>query len=324
VRLPHDWAIEGPFDAKYGASTGGLPVAGTGWYRKTFTLTESARGREFTIVFDGAMSNAHVWLNGQELGSRPYGYSSFFFDLTGKLRFGAEANVLAVRLTPEERASRFYPGAGIYRNVWLDVTDPVHVSEWGTYVTTPLASPAQASVHVTTQVENRGAQPVRVTLRTSIEDAAGKSIVQRSDDTTIPVSGTQTVNGELVVTRPQLWDVNRDIDRPSLYSMVTEVMQGSRVLDRYVTPFGIRSIVFDKDHGFQLNGRQVKLQGVCLHSDLGALGMAVNRRAIERELEILKAAGVNAIRTSHNPPSPEMLDAADRLGFLVIDETFDM
>jgi beta-galactosidase len=320
VRLPHDWAIEGPFDAKYGASTGGLPVAGTGWYRKTFTLPESARGREFTLMFDGAMSNAHVWLNGQELGSRPYGYSSFFFDLTGKLRFGAEANVLAVRLMPEERASRFYPGAGIYRNVWLDVTDPVHVSEWGTYVTTPLASQAQSSVHVTTQVENRGAQPARITLRTSIEDAAGKSIVQRSDDTTIAASGTQTVNGELAVMRPQLWDV----DRPSLYSLVTEVVQGSRVLDRYVTPFGIRSIVFDKDHGFQLNGRQVKLQGVCLHSDLGALGMAVNRRAIERELEILKAAGVNAIRTSHNPPSPEMLEAADRLGFLVIDETFDM
>src|SRR5580692_2901145 len=132
VQLPHGWAIEGPFDAKYGASTGGLPVAGVGWYRKTFTLPDSARGREFTIMFDGAMSNARVWLNGQELGSRPYGYSSFYFDITGKVRFGSEANVLAVRLTPEERASRFYPGAGIYRNVWLDVTDPIHVSEWGT------------------------------------------------------------------------------------------------------------------------------------------------------------------------------------------------
>ena len=140
VRLPHDWAIEGPFDPKYGASTGGLPVAGTGWYRKTFTLPESSLGREFTILFDGAMSNAHVWLNGQELGSRPYGYSSFYFDLTGKLLFGNRANVLAVRLTPEERASRFYPGAGIYRDVWLDVTGPVRVSEWGTYVTTPQAT----------------------------------------------------------------------------------------------------------------------------------------------------------------------------------------
>ncbi len=320
VRLPHDWAIEGPFDAKYGATTGGLPVAGTGWYRKTFTLPESARSREFTIMFDGAMSNAHVWLNGQELGARPYGYSSFFFDLTGKLRFGAEANVLAVRLTPEERASRFYPGAGIYRNVWLDVTDPVHVSEWGTCVTTPVVSDAQASVHVATQIENRGAQPARITLRTSIEDAGGKSVVQSSIDATIPAGGSQTVNAEVAVAQPQLWD----IDRPSLYHLVTEVMQGSRVLDRYVTPFGIRSIAFTKDHGFQLNGRQVKLQGVCLHSDLGALGMAVNRRAIERELEILKAAGVNAIRTSHNPPSPELLETADRLGFLVIDETFDM
>jgi len=320
VQLPHDWAIEGPFDAKYGSSTGGLPVSGTGWYRKTFTLPESARGREFTIMFDGAMSNAHVWLNGQELGSRPYGYSSFFFDITARLRFGSAANVLAVRLTPEDRASRFYPGAGIYRNVWLDVTDPVRVAEWGTYVTAPQATEAQATVQVKTEVQNASAQEARVTLRTSLMDASGRQVAQHSDDAIVPAGGTQTVSTALTVARPQRWD----IERPYLYNLVTEVMQGSRTLDRYVTPFGIRSIAFNKDHGFQLNGKQVKLQGVCLHSDLGALGMAVNRRAIERELEILKAAGVNAIRTSHNPPSPELLETADRLGFLVIDETFDM
>ncbi len=320
VRLPHDWAIEGPFDAKYGSSTGGLPVSGTGWYRKTFTLPESARARQFTIMFDGAMSNARVWLNGQELGSRPYGYSSFFFDITGKLRFGGEANVLAVRLTPEERASRFYPGAGIYRNVWLDVTDPIHVSEWGTFVTTPIAAESLSVVNVAAEVRNDTAQDVRISLRTSVVDSSGKQVAQHSDDMAIPSLGARTVSTELTVERPQLWNV----DRPYQYDLVTEVVQGSRTLDRYVTPFGIRSIAFNKDHGFQLNGRQVKLQGVCLHSDLGALGMAVNRRAIERELEILKAAGVNAIRTSHNPPSPELLDTTDRLGFLVIDETFDM
>lgn len=320
LNLPHDWAIEGPFDPKYGASTGGLPVAGTGWYRKTFTLPETARRRAITIMFDGAMANAHVWLNGQELGSRPYGYSSFYFDLTGKVRFGADANVIAVRLTPEERASRFYPGAGIYRNVWLDVTDPVHVSEWGTNVTTPSVTAAKATVRVATQVENRGAQTVQATIRTSILDADGKQIAVRNADAAIPGGGGQNITGELAVPRPRLWDVAN----PYLYSVITEVVQGSRVMDRYVTPFGIRSIAFSKEHGLELNSRQIKFQGVCLHSDLGALGMAVNRRAIERELQILKGAGVNAIRTSHNPPSPELLEYADKLGFLVIDETFDM
>ncbi len=320
LSLPHDWAIEGPFDAKYGSSTGGLPVAGTGWYRKTFTLPESARGREITIMFDGAMANAHVWLNGQELGQRPYGYSSFFFDLNGKLHFGDGPNVIAVRLTPEDRASRFYPGAGIYRNVWLDVTDPVHVSEWGTYVTTPQVSDAQASVQVKTEVQNRSAQPASVTLRTSVMDASGKQVAQQSGGSSVPANGEQSISTTLTVARPQRWD----LDRPYLYNLVTEVLAGSRVLDRYVTPFGIRTIAFTKERGFELNGKPVKLQGVCLHSDLGPLGMAVNRRAIEREFEILKAAGVNAIRTSHNPPSPEFLDAADRLGLVVLDETFDM
>lgn len=320
VQLPHDWAIEGPFEEKNGSSTGGLPVAGTGWYRKTFTLPETARGREITILFDGAMSNARVWLNGQELGSRPYGYSSFYFDLTGKLRFGAEANALAVKLAPEERASRFYPGAGIYRNVWLDVTDPVHVSEWGTYVTAPIASDKLSAINVTTEISNNTAQDARVTLRTSVLDAAGKQVIQRSDNATVPAGKPLSAAVELTLQNPQLWK----LDRPYLYNIVSEVLEGARVVDRYVTPFGIRAIAFNKERGFQLNGRQVKLQGVCLHSDLGPLGMAVNRRAIEREFEILKAAGVNAIRTSHNPPSPEFLDAADQLGLLVIDETFDM
>ncbi len=174
VRLPHDWAIEGPFDVKNGVATGGLPVAGTGWYRKTFTLPEAAKDRTITVLFDGAMANARVWLNGQELGSRPYGYSSFFFDLTGKLRFGNQANVIAVELTPEARASRFYPGAGIYRNVWLDVKGPVYVSEWGTYVTTPQVTEAQGIVQIKTEVHNRNTQPARVTLRTSVLDANGK------------------------------------------------------------------------------------------------------------------------------------------------------
>jgi beta-galactosidase len=321
VRLPHDWAIEGPFDPNGNPHTGALPISGTGWYRKSFTLPAAAKGRYFWIEFDGAMSNSRVWINGHDLGGRPYGYSSFGFDLTSYLNFGAEPNVLAVRLTPEDRSSRWYPGAGIYRNVWLDVTGPVHVAHWGTYVTTPEVSAEKASVSVKVEVRNQSGAAASVTIRNSVVDAAGKSVATASGAASIPANGTQTVPASLAVTRPHRWDMND----PYLYSLVTEVAGANRkVVDRYVTPIGIRSIAFDKAKGFLLNGRAVKLQGVCDHSDLGALGMAVNRRATERQLQILQAAGVNAIRTSHNPPSPELLEYCDRLGLVVMDEAFDM
>jgi beta-galactosidase len=320
LRLPHDWAIEGPFDSKQNPTTGALPIFGTGWYRKAFTLPETAKGQSIGVMFDGAMSNAHVWLNGHELGNRPYGYSSFFFDLTPYLSYGAGVNVLAVRLTPEDGSSRWYPGAGIYRNVWLDITAPVHVATWGTYVTTPEVSADKAAVSVRTDLRNDGKDAATVTLSTAILDASGAAVARTAADTAIPASGSQIVTASLTVTRPQRWD----IDHPYLYSVVSEIKQGTRVLDRYVTPMGIRSIAFDKEKGFLLNGRAVKLQGVCDHHDLGALGAAVNRRAIERQLQILKAAGVNAMRTSHNPPSPELLDLCDRMGLVVMDESFDM
>ena len=320
VRLPHDWAIEGPFDPKLNPHTGALPISGTGWYRKAFTLPSNARGRYFSIEFDGAMSNSKVWLNGQELGGRPYGYSSFELDLTPHLKFGGAPNVLAVRLTPEDHSSRWYPGAGIYRNVWLTATGPVHVAHWGTYVTTPQVTDAQATVAVKVEIRNRGGQPAKVTLRTTVLDPSGKIVASNGTDGAIPANGTQTIAASLTVNEPQRWDV----DHPHLYTLVTEVLDGKRVADRYTTPFGIRAIAFDKAQGFLLNGRRLKLQGVCLHSDLGALGAAVNRRATERQLEIMKAGGVNAIRTSHNPPSPELLEFADRLGLLVMDESFDM
>jgi beta-galactosidase len=320
LRLPHDWAIEGPFDPKLNPHTGALPISGTGWYRKSFTLPASAKGRYFSIEFDGAMSNARVWLNGQELGGRPYGYSSFALDLTPHLHFGTEPNVLAVRLTPEERSSRWYPGAGIYRNVWLEITGPVHVAHWGTYVTTPEVADDKASVSVKTEVRNRNAEPASISLHTSLLDAAGKSVASGDEKAQIPAHGFVVVPATLSVTRPQRWD----IDHPTLYTLVSEVRDGARVLDRYTTPFGIRTVAFDKQKGFLLNGRATKLQGVCLHHDLGALGAAVNRRATERQLQIMKAAGVNAIRTSHNPPSPELLGYCDRLGLVVMDEAFDM
>ncbi len=321
VRLPHDWAIEGPFDSKLNPHTGALPIFGTGWYRKTFTLPATAKGRFFGIEFDGAMSNARVWLNGQDLGGRPYGYIGFAFDLTPYLKFGGEENVLAVRLTPEDRSSRWYPGAGLYRNVWLDVTGPLHVARWGTYVTTPQVTDEKGTVAVKTEVRNRTGQEAKIVLQTSVLDASGKVVARTADNAAIPAGGAQTVSSSLTVDRPQRWDV----DRPYLYSLVSEVLDANkRVVDRYVTPFGIRTIAFDKAKGFLLNGRQMKLQGVCDHHDLGALGAAVNRRATERQLQILKAAGVNAMRTSHNPPSPELLEYCDRLGLVVMDEAFDM
>ncbi|MBZ5729106.1 MAG: DUF4982 domain-containing protein [Acidobacteriia bacterium] len=316
LTLPHDWAIEGPFDPRISAHTGGLPISGTGWYRKHFTVTERSYRR--TVEFDGAMSNAHVWLNGKELGERPYGYSSFAFDLTPYLSEGD--NVLAVRLTPEEQSSRWYPGAGIYRNMWLTETGPVYVAHWGTYVTTPAVTAGKATVAIATEIENQGPAAAAIRLTTTILDAAGKRVAQVTSDGSAAVGGKQTISQKMEVGDPRRWD----IDSPYLYRAVTEVKEGGKVVDRYTTPFGIRTIEFDREKGFLLNGRYRKLQGVCNHHDLGALGAAVNARATERQLQIMRSMGVNAIRTSHNPPSPELLEAADRLGLLVMDEAFDM
>jgi beta-galactosidase len=317
--LPHDWAIEGPFDSKYDARCGGLPFYGIAWYRKRFTLPATVKGRYLSIEFDGVMSNSRVWLNGKELGSRPYGYIGFAFDLTGALRYGDE-NVLAVRVAPEDRSSRWYPGAGIYRNVWLDITGAVHVARWGTFLTTPEVTGEKAGVAIKTEIRNRGSAPERIVLETSIIDAAGKDAGRDETSATAPGGGRITVEQKAVVARPQRWDV----DRPYLYKLVSVVKSGGKVLDRYVTPFGIRTVEIGKDKGFLLNGRRLKLKGVCLHHDLGALGAAVNRRATERQLQIMKAMGANAIRTSHNPPSPEQLEFCDRLGLVVMDEAFDM
>ncbi|HVP49377.1 MAG TPA: beta-galactosidase GalB [Bryobacteraceae bacterium] len=317
--LPHDWAIEGPFDSKYNPETGGLPICGIAWYRKHFAVPADERGKFYSVMFDGAMSNSTVWLNGHKLGGRPYGYSSFELDLTPYLNFGQE-NVIAVRLAPEDASSRWYPGAGIYRNVWLVTTGPVHVVDWGTYVTTPEVLSVRATIAVRSEIRNRNAQAAQVTVETVILDAAGKQVGRQSDDSTIPAGQTSTLKQTLLVPNPLLWDV----DRPYLYRAVTTVKDATGEVDRYVTPFGIRTIEFNREKGFLLNGRHLKIHGVCNHHDLGALGAAVNRRAIERQLQIMKAMGANAIRTSHNPPAPVLLNLCDHLGLLVIDEAFDM
>ena len=305
--IPHDWAIEGPFDEKNGPGSGALPSFGVAWYRKHFTLPMKAAGRHVEVLFDGAMANGRIWLNGHELGSRPYGYSSFGFDLTPHLRADGD-NVLAIRLAPEKDSSRWYPGAGLYRHVWLDVTDAVHVARWGVFVSTPHVSDDEAAVVVRTEVANPGTQGARLTVETVVTDPAGGEVARATAPLTGVGAGASAIaESSLTVRHPVRWD----IDRPALYQASSIVRDGSRALDRTVTRFGIRTIAFSPTDGFALNGRRLKFQGVCLHHDLGALGTAVNRRAIERQLQTMKAMGANAIRTSHNPPAPELLELAE-------------
>ena len=317
--LPHDWSIEGAFSEKHPAGTGGgaLP-GGVGWYRKTFTVPATAKGKLIFIEFDGVYRNSEVWINGHYLGKRPYGYSTFEYELTPHLVYGAQPNVIAVKVDNSQQPnSRWYSGSGIYRNVWLTTLEPVHVAHWGTYVTTPEVSEQSATVVVKTNVSNRSESSAAVDLTTSIVNAEGR-VVTKLTEKGIGLNGE--VGQTLKVSVPMLWSD----ERPYLYKVVSELRQNGRVADRYETPLGIRTFRFDVNKGFFLNGKPVKIRGVCNHHDLGSLGAAVNTRAIERQLEILKAMGVNGLRTSHNPPAPELLDLTDRMGFIVMDEAFDV
>ncbi|HKJ89954.1 MAG TPA: beta-galactosidase GalB [Oceanipulchritudo sp.] len=318
LTLPHDWAIEGPFSPEYNARTGGLPVHGTGWYRKHFEFPGSAEGKRVSLDFDGAMANATVWLNGQLVGHRPNGYVGFRVDLTPHLEPGAE-NVVAVRLTPEDFSSRWYPGAGLYRNTWLEVDHPVHVAQWGTFITTPEVSTASARVNIQTEIENASAKSKPVRLRTTLLGPAGRELAVLEDTVRAAAGKTTVLDQSTTLKNPRLWD----LETPHLHAAVSEIIENDRVVDRFTTSFGIRRIEYGADFGLKLNGRQVRMNGVCLHHDLGPLGAAVNARATERQLEIMQAMGANAIRTSHNPPSPEQVYACDRMGILVQLEAFD-
>jgi beta-galactosidase len=320
LRVPHDWAIEGPFDVKYNARCGGLPFHGVGWYRKTFRLPESDRGKHISVEFDGAMYNAEVWLNGAKVGHRPFGYIGFTCDLTPHLKFGDQRNTIAVRLAPEDLSSRWYPGAGIYRNVWLDVRSPLHIAHWGTYITTPDVTEQSATVRIELTVQNAEQTLANATLETLLRDAAGNEVACATTRIECESNAKHTCHQTLKVDTPRRWDVTD----PHLYHTITRIIQDQTELDRSVTHFGIRTVEYDAKTGFKLNGRSLKFKGVCLHHDLGPLGAAVNRRATLRQLEIMKSMGVNAIRTSHNPPSPEQLEFCDRLGLLVMDESFDV
>jgi beta-galactosidase len=325
IDLPHDWAIEGPFSDTLENNTGLLPWKGIGWYRKHFTLSESEKDKRIYIDFDGAMANAKVWLNGKFVGEWPYGYTSFRLDLTPYVSFGKE-NVIAVRLDTKNWDSRWYPGAGLYRNVWLIKTSQVHIAHNGVFCTTPEVNKGRAIVSILAEVENHKGEPAPVTIEahaykldsTGIQSVA---IFGSSFGSTATIEGNKTheFRKEIVLTQPLLWN----IDDPQLYRIVVVVKQDNEIMDKYGVNIGLRTIEFTAKDGFYLNGRKVDIKGVCMHHDQGALGTAFNTRAAERQLEILKEMGCNAIRTSHNPPSPELLDICDKMGFLVEDEAFD-
>ncbi|HEY0722696.1 MAG TPA: glycoside hydrolase family 2 TIM barrel-domain containing protein, partial [Pyrinomonadaceae bacterium] len=320
--LPHDWSIEGEFSENAPSGTGGgaLP-GGLGWYRKTFTVPLTAKGKLVFVEFDGVYRNSEVWINGHYLGKRPYGYISFAYELTPHLIYGGGQNVIAVKVDNSQQPnSRWYSGSGIYRNVWLTTLDPVHVEQWGTYVTTPEVTTQSATVVIKTKVSNGSNSGAPVNLTTIIVDASGREVARSVAKEAAAKGAHAEVSQTLKVSSPMLWS---DV-RPYVYKVISQLQQGARIVDRYETPLGLRSFRFDVSKGFFLNGKPVKIRGVCNHHDLGSLGAAVNTRAIERQLEMLKEMGVNAIRTSHNPPAPELLDLTDKMGFIVMDEAFDM
>jgi len=310
---------EGPFDPRSpGGSGNGYLNGGVGWYRKTFTPPASAASRRVRLEFEGVYMNSEVWLNGEKIGGRPYGYSTFELDLTPHLLAG-KPNTIAVRVYVPQPSSRWYSGAGIYRHVWLTTLDPIHVAQWGTVVTTPAVTDASAQVRVQSTVTNESPSNADVDVDTVVIDRARREVARSRARVSIPAGQSTPVDAMLTVPRPHRWSIGD----PYLYSVSTQVRIGGRGADSELTPFGIRTIEFTPEGGFLLNGTKVPLQGVCLHHDLGPLGAAAFDRAIERQLEIMKRLGVNAIRTSHNPPAPALLDFADRLGFVVMDEAFD-
>ncbi len=319
--LPHDWGIEGPFDQDLPGETAKLPWFGVAWYRKTFALPASDSAKRIVLQIDGAMSYAAVWCNGKWVGGWPYGYATWQLDLTPYLEFG-KPNTLAIRIDNPEESSRWYPGGGIYRNVWLIKTAPVHVAQWSTCVTTPKVSRSSADVHLASSIVNQSpkAANVRVATQVFLEGAMDQPVAtSKPEMIKLQPDGSADYAADFRINCPQLWDVAS----PKRYVAVVMIQQDGEIVERLETPFGIRTMEFDADKGFILNGKLVELQGVCLHHDLGALGTAYNVRASERQLEIMKEMGVNAIRTAHNPPAPEFLDLCDRMGLLVLDELTD-
>lgn len=324
--IPHDWTIEdipgttSPFDSTVvnGVSSG-FTRGGIGWYRKYFIVDKSQIGKKFYLRFDGVYMNTDVWVNEQHVGNQYYGYSTFGYDITEFIKPG-ETNLVAVQVKTETVTSRWYSGSGIYRHVWLVTTSPLHLDNYGTVITTPLVSEQNADVSITSTLVNHTDKDTKAIIKQKILDKDKKIVVQGEKGCMVKKGEKIAVSQNLAVEQPLLWS----IDSPNLYSLVTEVMQDGDIVDCTEETFGIRSIQFDAERGFLLNGKELKLKGGCIHHDNGPLGAMAFDRAEERKVELHKAAGFNALRMAHNPPSPALLDACDRLGMLVINEAFDV
>lgn len=332
VNVPHDWAIKGPFNAPgVSGGMGRLPSNGVGWYRRNVTFDAADKSKSVFLDIDGAMSYAAVWLNGHLVGGWPYGYASFRLDLTPYIvADGSSVNTLAIRLDNAVQNSRWYPGAGIYRNIWLVKVDPVHVGQYGTFITTPTVSADSATANIAVEVENKGTASRQVDILTEVHvfdpstRKAAKDAVATFPKATVnvPAGGSASANGSVTVSNPLLWGPPPE-QKPNLYVAVTTVSVNGTVIDTYETRFGVRTVVYDANTGLSVNGRHVRVQGTNNHHDQGALGSAFHMRAAERQLDMLQDLGCNALRTSHNPPAPEFVDLADEKGFLVFDEIFD-
>lgn len=332
IDLPHDWAINGPFytenEPLVGGGMGRLPVQGVAWYRKKITISKADAGKSIFLEVDGAMSYAMVWVNGQLAGGWPNGYTSWRVDLTPYLKNGRE-NLLAIRLDNPLNSSRWYPGGGIYRNVWLTKVSPIHVGQWGTFVKTTAVSAKSAKIHVAINIDNQFSKDQPVTIKTAIYNLSrdgkkiGLPVVQLLPKKVNAKKGqTSHISDSVTLKNPKRW-FPLPSNNQHRYLAVTSLIVNDKVIDVYETPFGIRDVKFDPAIGVLVNGQRIKINGVNQHSDLGALGMAYHERAAERQLEMLAEMGCNAIRMAHNPPTPELLDLTDRMGFLVIDEIFD-
>lgn len=352
VDLPHDWSIEdlpgqnetpasatnspapnggrgrprpnfpiaGPFSpGSPGAAATGYTIGGTGWYRKHFVLDPQTSGKHVAIQFDGVYMDSDIWLNGHHLGNHPYGYTAFAYDLTEALNPPGQQNVLVVRVRNLGRNSRWYSGSGIYRHVVLQIADPLRIGQWGTYVTTPQVTKEKATVKIVTSLENGQKAETPISLRIKLLGPTGKTLQTSETNLQVTAGGHSEIPLALELKSPPLWS----IESPALCQAKVDILVAGTIVDSATTTFGIRDIKFSVQDGFTLNGKPIKLAGGCLHHDLGILGSASFDRAEERRIELLKASGFNAIRTSHNPPSTAFLDACDRLGMLVLDEAFD-